>query len=224
MNLHVHISETEYEHEMCLNKYGKTPTQILCEYGVFEAKTTAAHCVHTIKEDWEILKEHNVSVVHCPISNLKLASGIAPIQRMMKYGVNITVGTDGVSSNNSNDMFEEMKMLSILQKNMCADPSVLPPYDVIKMLTVNGAYSQGRGNESGQIKIGYDADLIILDLDNANTVPCYNPFSNIVYSANSRNVVFTICQGEILFEKGEYKTIDYEKIIDSVKSIVNKLF
>ena len=213
LNMHLHLSETKYEHEKCKEKYGKTPTQVFDEYSLFDDTVTAAHCVWLEDADMDILADRNVSVAHNPVSNLKLASGIAPVYKMLKKGINVALGTDGVSSNNSNDLFEEIKLASILQKNLADDATVVKAHEALKMATVNGARAQGRQYESGMIKAGYDADIVMLDFNTTRQTACYDHISNIVYSVTGRDVLLTMCQGKILYENGEHKTIDIEKLI-----------
>ena len=212
LRFQLHLSETEAEHAECLKKYGKTPAEILNEYGVFTRKTTAAHCCWVTENDMDILAANGATAAHCPVSNLKLSSGIAPVIKMRAHGVNVALGTDGVCSNNSHDMFEEIKTAALLQKYVSGDPSALPAYEAIKMATVNGAAGQGRENETGRIIPGYDADLIMLNLDEPHLFPLNDPCAAVAYSARGSDVCLTMVQGRILYENGEYKTIDLEKI------------
>jgi len=213
LGMHVHLSETKTEHENCLTIYGKTPTQVFCENGIFDVPTLAAHGVWVSDEDIKILAEKGVSVAHSPISNLKLSSGLAPVQKMKRAGVNVTIGTDGVASNNSHDLFEELKMASVLQKFVTGDPTALPAFETLAMATLNGANAQGRAHESGKIKEGYDADILMIDFDNPRQTVCYDPVLNLAYSTSGRDVEMTICRGKVLYEKGEYKTLDIERIL-----------
>jgi len=213
LGFHVHLSETKTEHENCIKTFGKTPTQILNEYGIYDAPTTAAHAVWVTDEDIKILAEKGVTIAHNPMSNLKLASGLAPVQKMVAAGVNVAIGTDSVSSNNSHDLFEELKIASFLQKYATGDPTAMPAFGALKMVTVNGAKAQGRAHESGMIKVGYDADVLLMDFDNPRQTVCYDPILNLVYSTSGRDVEMTICRGKVLYEKGEFTTIDIEKTL-----------
>ena len=213
LGMHVHLSETRTEHENCIKTFGKTPTQIFNEYGVFDVPTTVAHAVWITKEDRKILQKKGVTIAHCPMSNLKLASGVARVQAMVNTGINLTIGTDGVSSNNSHDLFEELKIASLLQKYSTNDPTAMPAFDALKTVTVNGAKAQGRAHESGMIKVGYDADVLLMDFDNPRQTVCYDPILNLVYSTSGRDVEMTICRGKVLYEKGEFTTIDIEKTL-----------
>lgn len=216
LGMHVHVSETRSEHEECGKRWGKTPTQILNEYGVWDARSIAAHCVWTTPEDWAILAEKGVSCVHNPVSNLKLGSGVAQIPAMKKAGVNIALGTDGVSSNNSHDMFEEMKFAAVIHNGVNHDPLALRPMDVLRMATCDGAKALGR--KTGTIAPGYAADLILVDFDRPNLLPCHSVPDNLVYSASGRDVVMNMARGKIIYKDGTFLTLDLEKIKAEVAS------
>ena len=211
LRFHIHLSETETEFNDCVKRYGKTPSEILAENGVFTRKTTAAHCCWLTEGDMDILAANGVTAAHCPVSNLKLSAGVAPVTKMLAHGLNVALGTDGACSNNNHDMFEEIKTAALLQKHVTGDPSVLPAYDAIKLATVNGAKGQGRENETGRIKSGFDADLIMLNLDAPHLFPLNDPCAAIAYAARGSDVCLTMVQGRILYENGEFKTIDMEK-------------
>ncbi|MCL1843244.1 MAG: amidohydrolase [Defluviitaleaceae bacterium] len=223
MRMHVHLSETATEQKNCIKNYAKTPTQAFAEQGVFDIPATAAHGVWVTDEDIAILAEKGVTIAHNPLSNLKLASGLAPVAKMQKSGVNVALGTDGMASNNSHDLFEEMKMASLLQKYIMEDPTILPASEAVKMATVNGARSQGRENESGKIAEGYDADILLLDFNTPRQTMCYDPVLNLAYSAGGRDVEMTLVRGEILYEKGEFTTIDIEKTLHDART-AKKIF
>jgi 5-methylthioadenosine/S-adenosylhomocysteine deaminase len=220
LRIHLHLSETETEHTECIKRYGKTPAQVLSENGVFTRKTTAAHCCWITEDDMDILAANGVTVAHCPVSNFKLSAGAAPVMKMISHGVNVALGTDGVCSNNNHDLFEEIKSAAILQKYLCGDPSVLPAYEAIKLATVNGAAGQGRLGETGRILPGYDADLIMLNLDVPHLFPLNDPCAAIAYAAKGSDVDLTMVQGRILYENGEYLTIDLEKTRREVEEYV----
>jgi len=222
LRMHVHLSETKTEHENCVKQYGKTPTAIFAQHGVFDVPCTAAHGVWVTDEDIEILAAKNVTVVHNPLSNLKLASGLAPVAKMIAAGVNVALGTDGVSSNNSHDLFEELKMASLLQKYATGDPTVLPAAEALKMATVNGAAAQGRDG-GGMITDGGDADVLLIDMDNPRQTMCYDPTLNLVYSTGGRDVEMTIVRGRVLYEHGEFTTIDIEKVLFDARA-AKKIF
>ena len=220
LRIHLHLSETETEHNECLKKYGKTPAQILSESGVFTRKATAAHCCWLSEGDMDLLAANGATAAHCPVSNLKLSSGIAPVTKMLSRGMNVALGTDGVCSNNNHDMFEEIKTAALLQKYVSGDPSALPAYEALKLATVNGAVGQGRENETGRIAAGYDADLIVLNTDAPHLFPLNDPCAAAAYAAKGSDVCLTMVQGRVLYENGEYKTLDVEKIRSEVERYV----
>ena len=165
LGIQLHLSETREEHQEALSRNrGKTPAQALAAAGVFEGRVTAAHCVWVSQEDMALLAEKGATAVHCPVSNLKLGSGMADVAALRQAGVNVALGTDGCCSNNTHDLFEEIKLAALLAKGQHLDPTVLSAYDVLKMATVNGARAQGR-LDVGQVAEGMRADLILLDLD-----------------------------------------------------------
>ena len=209
----IHISETKSEHAECIFRYGLTPVQVLEKYGVFRNRVIAAHGVWLCSKDIDILAEHHASVAHNPVSNLKLASGIADIDEMISRGVNVSLGTDGCASNNNLDLFEEVKLSALLAKHIHNDPTKINAYRALKLATVNGAKAQGRENEIGMLKAGMEADLIMLDVHKAKLQPIYDPTSTVVYSASGSDVCLTMVKGKILYRYGEYSTIDIEKAI-----------
>lgn len=215
--LQVHVSETKKEHEECLARRGVTPTRALYDAGVFEAKVLAAHGVWLSDEDMDIFAEAGASVAHCPVSNLKLGSGIARLAEMKRHGMNVALGTDGCCSNNTHDLFEEVKLAALLQKGVSGDPTCVTAYESLKMATVGGAKAQGRENEIGRIAEGFDADLILIDADSPILRPVYDPISTTVYSATGRDVCLTMVQGRILYENGQFTTIDVEQAMHEVE-------
>lgn len=209
--VHTHISETMHENEECLKKHGMTPTELFESCGFFNTRTIAAHSVFLSENDIEIYKAKNINIVHNPTSNLKLASGIAPIGKYLENGINIALGTDGTASNNNLNMFEEIHLAALLQKGVNKNAVEISAYDALKMATVNGAKALGLEN-NGVLKEGYNADLIIIDTDKPHLMPAYNPFSAVVYSAQAGDVDSVMVNGEFLMEKREIKTLDTEQI------------
>lgn len=224
LNMHIHLSETRAEHENCIAKYGKTPAAILAENGVFNTRTTAAHCVWVSDADMDLLREKQVTVAHNPVSNLKLASGIAPVARMLEKGVNVALGTDGVCSNNNHDLFEEIKLAALLQKGISGDPRLVPAQQALKMATRAGAFAQGREQEIGQLKEGFDASLILVDTGKPGLYPVHNPVSTLAYSARGGDVYLTMIRGKVLYENGIYTALDMERIRSKMEPILNRLF
>ena len=210
LGMHVHISETRTEHEQCIARHGKTPIQTLNDYGVWDTRAIAAHCVWTTPEDWAIMAEKGISAIHNPISNLKLGSGIAPVPAMKKAGVNVCLGTDGVSSNNCTDFFGDLKFAAILHNGANCDPLAMLPLDALKMATCDGAKALGR--KTGSIQAGYQADLILVDFSHLNLTPCHSVISNLAYAAHGSDVVMNMARGKVIYQDGEFITIDLERV------------
>ncbi len=211
IRLHVHLSETKSEHEECIARWGKTPAETLASHGVFDVPTNLAHCVWTTPSDHELMAARGATAVHNPVSNLKLASGFAPIVAMSSAGVNVALGTDGVSSNNSHDMFEEIKLAAMLHKATALDPTLVPVEQAFALATINGAKAQGRENETGRIAVGFDADFAVINLDAPHLFPIHSLLSNIVFAARGSDVERTYVRGRELYSKGEFKTVDLER-------------
>ena len=212
VGLHIHLSETKGEVEDSYKEYGKSPVRYLEDLDFFERHTIAAHCVHLDDEDIDILLKHNVYPVNNPTSNLKLASGFAPVDKMLKKGISVALGTDGSSSNNNLDMFEEINLASLVNKAVNLDPLSVPAYSAIKMATINGARALDWDDEIGTIEVGKKADIIILDLDKPHFYPRHNLVSAISYSAHGSDVDTVIIDGKIIMEKREIRTLDVELI------------
>ena len=210
LGMHVHISETLTEHEECIARHGKTPLQTLNDYGVWDTRSIAAHCVWTTPEDWALMAEKGISAVHNPISNLKLGSGIAPVPAMKKAGVNVCLGTDGVSSNNCTDFFSDLKFAAILHNGANRDPLALLPLDALKMATRDGGIALGR--KTGVIQAGYMADLILVDFSHLNLTPCHSVISNLAYAAHGSDVVMNMARGKVIYKDGDFLTIDLERV------------
>ena len=206
--IQIHLSETQTEHEECKGRHGLTPAAYMEKHGIFDSPTTAAHCVHLTQEDMKLLAKRRVSAVHCPVSNLKLASGCADVMGMVKAGMNVCLGTDSVASNNNLDLFEEIKACTLMAKAKTGDPTAIPAEAALMMATVCGAKAQGREKECGQIKLGMDADLILLDFTQPHLIPCHNVLSNLVYAASGHDVVLTMVRGQILYNAGKFPTLD----------------
>lgn len=222
-NLHIHLSETKKEHEECIQRYGKTPAEWFDSLGGFDSSAFAAHCVWLSESDIELFRRKGVSVVHNPTSNMKLASGFAPIQRMLDMGINVALGTDGASSNNNLDMFEEMHIASIIHNGYTLDATVMNADTVLNMATANGARVQRREN-CGELKVGNKADIIAVSLDSPHMVPALDKKALLTYSAQSSDVTMTMVDGKVLYENGEYKTLDKEKIYFDINRAVEKLY
>ena len=224
--IHIHLSETKKEVEDSFEIYGKSPIRHVYDLGLFKIPTVAAHCVHVDDEDIEILKDNNVNPVNNPGSNLKLASGFAPIDKMLKKGVNVALGTDGSSSNNNLNMFEEINLAAIVNKAVNMDAISVPAIDALKMATINGAKALLWDNEIGSIEVDKKADIILIDMDKPHFYPLHNVVSSLAYSVQGSDVDTVIVDGNILMENREIKTLDVERIMfnaeRSAKDLINR--
>lgn len=221
--IHIHLLETAKERKDSFEKYGKSPVEICAETGIFDVPVIGAHLVHVSGEDIGLLKKYDINAAHNPTSNLKLGSGISPVPEMIKAGVNVALGTDGAASNNNLNMFEEMHLAALLHKGVGQDPELVGAHQAFMMATANGARAIGFGGETGVIKAGMKADLILLDTDKPHLVPMNDPFSAVVYSAQGSDVDTVIVDGNILMERRELKTIDEEKVKYEATEISRRL-
>ena len=221
--MHIHLSETQREVDECIARYGKSPVAGFEELGTLDSPTAAAHCVAVSDEDIAILKRHGVNVIHNPTSNLKLGSGFAPVRKLMDAGINLALGTDGAASNNNLDMFEEMHLADIMPCGYRHDPTEVSSAEVLDMATVNGARLQGR-SDTGVLAVGKKADIIALDLDKPHLYPNFDTPALLTCAAHSSDVVLTMVDGKILYENGEYKTLDREKVFYEARAAVKRLY
>ena len=220
--VYTHLSETEYEVSTCKEKTRLSPVEYLCDLGVYDYGGGAFHCVHMSEHDLDLFQEKHLNVVTNPASNLKLASGIAPIQSMLQRNINVCLGTDGAASNNCLDMFREMFLVTGLAKYKEKDASAVDAYEVLKMATINGA--KALNLNCGVLEAGKLADLIILDLHQPNMQPMNNIAKNIVYSGSKSNVKCTMVNGEILYEDGQFHVgFDIASLYDEIQKRVERL-
>ncbi|MBS7227449.1 MAG: amidohydrolase [Oscillospiraceae bacterium] len=221
--MHLHLAETAREQQECIERYGKTPAEWFESLGTFDSPTAAAHCVAVTESDMDVLRAHGVSVVHNPTSNLKLGSGFAPIRRMIDKGINVTLGTDGVASNNNLNMFEEMHLADIIHDGYHNDPTHIKSAEVLDMATVNGAKLQGR-DDTGVLEVGKKADIIAVDLTKPHLYPNFDTLALLTCSAQAGDVCMTMADGRILYENGVFLTLDAEKVISDMKAAVARLY
>ncbi|NCB41099.1 MAG: amidohydrolase [Clostridia bacterium] len=220
--IQLHLSETSREHQGCKEKYGKTPAEWFKDLGVFDSPTYAAHCVHCEEKDLEIFKEKNVTLIHNPSSNMKLGSGLAPVSRALEMGINVTLGTDGAASNNNLNMFEEMHLAALIHKGFLNNATLIKPEQILAMVTGNGAKAQGREN-TGELSVGKRADIVAISFKSPHMNPVMDVLPMLVYSGQGSDVKMTMVDGQILYEDGEYKTIDFEKTMADVRSSAKRL-
>ena len=221
--IHIHHSETKDEEKTVRERYNANPTEHLVNVGLIKRPTLAAHCVYMSDEDITAFAENNVSVAYNPQSNMKLASGIAPIAKMLDAGVNVSIGTDGASSNNDLDMWDEMRTASLLQKVNTMNPCVLTAYQVLQMATVNGAKAIGKEGELGILQEGALADIILVDFEKPHLYPHTNLISELVYSCHASDVDTVIVNGEIVVENRKCTTMDETKVCTDAQNTIEKL-
>lgn len=220
---YTHLCETENEVDGCVQRHGKTPAVYLAEQGMFEYGGGAYHFVYSTDDDIKALKERGVSVVSCPASNLKLASGIAPLKKYIDSGLNVALGTDGPASNNCLDMFREMFLATGLQKGTLYDPSVISGDDVLSMAAANGAKAMGLDGFD-TIEHGKAADFVMIDVNQPNMQPINNILKNLVYAGSKSNVLMTVVNGVVRYEKGEYFVgEDIGKIYSECQRITDRI-
>ncbi len=221
--VYMHLSETKSEVDGCVERYGMTPGMFLDSIEMFAYGGGAYHCVWLTPEEMELFKEKKVSVITNPASNLKLASGIAPIQQFLEKGLNIAIGTDGPASNNCLDMFREMFLVTGLAKVKEQDASAVDAEDVLKMATVNGAEAMGLADADVLAK-GKLADMILIDLHQPNMQPLNYIEKNIVYSGSKQNVKMTMIHGKIRYRDGVFYTGEEpEDIYAKANEIIGRL-
>ena len=220
--IHMHMNETLDEINECVKKYGKRPFEVVEETGLLDLGFLAAHCVHLSDNEIEIMRKKNVRVAHNPGSNMKLASGISPVNKMLEKNLIVGIGTDGASSNNNLDMLEEIRLAALLAKIDTMSPLAIPADVALKMGTEDGAKAVGFKN-IGKIEVGYKADITLWNMSGVEWQPNYNPISLLVYSANSSSADTVIVDGKILMQNRELKTLDEEKIIFEFNKCANRL-
>ena len=224
MGIHIHVSETQKEIEDVSSQKGLRPFEYLDKIGFLGPDVVAAHSVWLSDNEIEIIKKNNVKISHNPCSNMKLASGVAPVSKLIENDICVSIGTDGASSNNNLDLIEELKTASLLQKVSTLDPKVLNSDEAIAMGTIKGAEALGLESEIGSIEVGKKADIILIDTNSANMVPDSSSLSsNIIYSANGSNVDTTICDGKILMENKKLVVLDEEEIYKKARQAIKEL-
>ena len=209
--VHIHLSETEREHTEGIARRGVTPTAFFLKNHLFDVPVVAAHCVYLTDEDRAILAAHGASAVHNPISNLKLGSGMMPLTATLAAGVNVALGTDGAASNNRLDLLRELQTALLIAKGSTRSPDCITAVDGLALATANGARAQGR-MDCGVIAVGARADLALMDLRAPHNLPVVAPEASLAYSAAASDTRMTVVDGRILYENGEFYTLDVEKL------------
>ncbi len=223
IGIQVHVAETRAEVDDINKMYGKTPVEYLEDLGLFNHRVIASHCVYLTPADIMTLKKYDVGVAHNPESNMKLASGIAPVPAMLNAGITVGIGTDGASSNNNLDMIQEMRSCSLLHKVNSMDPTVIPAYQALEMATKMGAKVLGLEHETGQLKPGFKADIVLLRLDGAHMCPSHDYLANLVYAAQASDVDTVIVNGKIIMENKIITTLDETEVLHQCRKIARRL-
>ena len=221
--IHMHVHETAQEVEEAVQTDGRRPLQRLAELGLLSPRLICVHATQLLDTEIELLAAHGASVAHCPESNLKLASGLCQVAKLLDAGVNVALGTDGCASNNDLDMFSEMRCAALLAKIVAADASALPAPQALELATINAARALGLDAVIGSLETGKYADITAVNLDRLNTIPLYNPVSQLVYAAQASQVSHVWCGGRLIFEEGELKTMDRDLIRESVMAWQQKI-
>lgn len=219
----IHLSETESEVNQIQDRYGKTPVRHMADLGVLTPNLLACHCVVLTDEDMDLLGQFDVKVAHNPESNMKLASGVAPIPKLLEKGVCVSIGTDGCASNNNLDMFLEMDTAAKLHKVSTGDPTVMDAKTVLKMCTIDSARALGLSDSIGSLEPGKKADLIVIDTKKPHLTPMYHPESHLVYAARGSDVDSVIINGKIVMENRKILFMDIEKVMENVRNIADEI-
>jgi 5-methylthioadenosine/S-adenosylhomocysteine deaminase len=220
----IHLSETRRENEETLAKRSKTPTAALDGLGIFNGRTLVAHAVWTDDADLRILRERGAGIAHCPSSNMKLASGAAPVTKMLALGLAVGLGPDGAAgSNNDLDMFEEIDLASKLQKVITGDPQVLPARQALEMATIGGARALGLDKEIGSLEVGKRADLITVRLDRPNAVPLYDVYSHIAYALKGSDTRDVMVNGRVVVRDAQPLTVNATQVIEKAEALARKV-
>lgn len=223
IGIHTHIAETEEEVGKIMKKYGKRPLEHLDAIEFLGPEVLAAHCVCLTEQEIGVIRDRGVKPVHNPVSNMKTASGVAPVPEMLAAGIPVALGTDGAASNNSLDMFNEMKFAALLNKVHKLDPTAVPAQAVLEMATINGAIALGLEKEIGSLEVGKKADLVLIDLKKPHLAPLHNVVSHLVYSAVGSDVDTVIVDGRILMRGRKVLTLEEDRVLENVQKVSDDL-
>lgn len=223
MPIQIHLHETEFEVADAIEKTGKRPSERLRDLGLFGQDVQAVHVTQANDTDMAIFKEHGVHVIHCPESNLKLASGFCPVHALQEQGVNVALGTDGAASNNDLDMLGEMHSAALLAKAVAQNASALPALEAVKMATINGAKALRKEAEIGSLKIGKQADMISIDFNDVACTPVYDPVSQLVYSSSRNQVDHVWVAGQLQVKNKQLCHFNVPQLMELAQSWANKI-
>ncbi len=221
--MQIHLAETRWEVEKLLAEKGMSPVAYLADLGVLSERTVAAHCVHVSPEDVALLAEFEVGVAHNPVSNLKLASGVAPVPAMMSAGVAVGIGTDGTASNNTLDVLRDVQLAALLHKGTSGDATALPARAAVGMITSTGAAVLGLGDRVGRLAEGFEADLVCLAVDAPHATPLYDPFSHLVFAARASDVRHVLVKGRVLVRDRKLLTVDLDVVRTEARKVAAEI-
>ncbi len=222
--IHIHMAETDDNVQWSLENYGARPAEAMKQVGLFDVPVLAAHCVHLDEADIAIMADEAIGVAHCPGSNLKLASGIAPVAAMLAAGVQVGLGTDGCGSNNNLDLLQEALLAALVAKVQTGDPTAVPAAAALRMATLGGAEAVFLADRIGSLEVGKRADCILVDLTAPHMYPRHNLVSDVVYSAQSADVRATIVDGCVLVRDGEFTQLDEAEVMEKACESAARLF
>ncbi|MBE0586233.1 MAG: amidohydrolase, partial [Desulfofustis sp.] len=219
----IHLAETQFEVQSCREQHGLTPVRHLDRLGLLGSRTLAAHCVWLEESEIAVLSERGVKVAHCVESNLKLASGVAPIPQLLEHGVTVGLGTDGSASNNDVDLFTEMNSVAKVHKGVSLDPTVMSAETTLRAATLGGAEALCAGERIGTLAPGKQADLIVLDLDQPHLTPLYNIPSHLVYAARGSDVIHSLIAGRLVMKHRQLQTIDEAAVLAEMQVLGDRI-
>ena len=223
VGIHIHLSETQKEVADCIRDYGRTPAAHLHHLGLLELPVVAAHCVHLTGEDMDLMAKYSVKAVHCPSSNMKLASGFAPVDEMRKRGITVSLGTDGAASNNNLSIWKEMSLASLIAKGNTGNAEALPAKAVLEMATIQGARTLQLQDETGSLEPGKKADIQLIDISGPHYYPKEDPVVHLVYSGYSGDVNTVIINGKVVMKDKILTTIDLNRVYGEVDRIIERI-
>lgn len=219
VGIHIHLSESQEEVRQISERYGRRPVEHLEALGFLGPEVLAAHCIWLTDDEIATLRKRGVKPVHNPVSNMKIACGTSPVQKMLAAGIPVALGTDGAASNNSLDMFREMKFAALLGKAHDLDPTALPAWSVLEMATINGARALGLEKEIGSLEAGKKADLVLVDLRKPHLTPLHNVASHLVYSVTGGDIDTVIVDGKILMRGRRVLTLDEYRVLEGAQKV-----
>ncbi len=219
----IHVAETRWEAEKIKAEKGVSPVAYLADLGILSERTVAAHCVHVSEDDLDLLGQFEVGVASNPVSNLKLASGVAPVPQMLHRGIKVGFGTDGAASNNTLDLLRDAQLASLLYKGISGDPTCLPARTVAEMLTVGGARVLGLDDRIGTLEAGKRGDVVCLAVDRPHAVPVFDPYSHLAYAARSSDVRHVVVEGRTVIRDRTLVDVDVEGLLAEVREATDRV-